>query len=328
MFSELNNLKNITEVDAYSSLCGITFQELKDNFQYGIHKFAEQKNCTPEEMIDKLREQYDGYHFTKSMVDIFNPFSLLNAFSDCEMDSYWFQTGTPTLVINMLRAHKGEWKFDIENIDGTNPMAKSRFNTPLEQATEPLPFLYQAGYLTIKEYTEDNKYVLGVPNTEVRLGLLYNLIPLYSSMNPADTLDVSMSISSAFGKGDYDRALRYIQSFLAGLPVMQGEESLLRDIREREAYYHKQLFIIFRMLHDDAWADVPQAIGKPDIIVRTQKYIYIIEVKMDSTPKVALEQLEAKQYAVSYAMDGRELIKLGVNFSSETRTLEAWERGE
>jgi hypothetical protein len=328
MFSELNNLVNITDDDAYASLCGITLQELKDNFQYGICKFAKQEGCTSEEIVDKLREQYDGYHFTKSMVDIFNPFSLLYSFSRCEMDSYWFQTGTPTLAINMLRAHKGEWRFNIEDIDGTRPMAKSRFNTPLELATEPLPFLYQAGYLTIKEYTEDNKYVLGVPNTEVRLGLLYNLIPLYSSMNPADTLDVSMSISSAFGKGDYDRALRYIQSFLAGLPVMQGEASLLQDIREREAYYHKQLFIIFRMLHDDAWADVPQAVGKPDIIVRTRKYIYIIEVKLDSTPKIALEQMAEKQYAVPYAMDGRELVKLGVTFSSETRTLEAWERGE
>jgi hypothetical protein len=207
-------------------------------------------------------------------------------------------------------------------------MAQSRFSTPLEQATEPLPFLYQAGYLTIKEYTEENKYVLGVPNTEVRLGLLHNLIPLYSAMNPADALDVSMDISSAFGKGDYDRALSLVQSFLAGIPVMQGEESSLRDIRARETYYHKQLFIIFRLLHNQAWAEVQQAVGKPDIVVKTRKYIYIIEVKLDSTPQVALEQIEAKQYAAPYATDGREIVKLGVNFSSETRTIDSWERGE
>jgi hypothetical protein len=279
-------------------------------------------------MVDRLREQYDGYHFTKSMKDVFNPYSLLNAFSDCDLNSYWFQTGTPTLVINMLKAHKGEWNFDIESINGTKSMALSRFNTPLEQATEPLPFLYQAGYLTIKEYTEDNKSVLGVPNTEVRLGLLHNLIPLYSAMNPADALDVSMDISSAFGKGDYDRALSLVQSFLAGVPVMQGEESSLKDIRARETYYHKQLFIIFRLLHNQAWAEVQQAVGKPDIVVKTRKYIYIIEIKLDSTPQVALEQIEAKQYAAPYATDGREIIKLGVNFSSETRTLDAWERAE
>jgi hypothetical protein len=328
MFSELNNLKNITNEDAYASLCGITLPELKDNFQYGIRKFAEKEGCTPEEMVNRLREQYDGYHFTKSMIDVFNPYSLLNAFSDCDLNSYWFQTGTPTLVINMLKAHKGEWIFDIENIDGTKSMALSRFNTPLEQATEPLPFLYQAGYLTIKECTDNNKYVLGVPNTEVRLGLLHNLIPLYSAMNPADALDVSMDISSAFGKGDYDRALSLVQSFLADIPVMQGEESSLRDIRARETYYHKQLFIIFRLLHNQAWAEMQQAVGKPDIVVKTRKYIYIIEIKLDSTPQVALEQIEAKQYATPYAMDGREIVKLGVNFSSETRTIDAWERKE
>jgi hypothetical protein len=243
------------------------------------------------------------------------------------LNSYWFQTGTPSFVINMLKAHKGEWQFDIESIDGTKSMALSRFNTPLEQATEPYPFLYQAGYLTIKECTENHKYVLGVPNTEVRLGLLHNLIPLYSAMNPADALDASMDISSAFGKGDYDKALGYVRSFLAEIPVMQGEESSLKDIRARETYYHKQLFIIFRMLHYDAWAEVQQAVGRPDIVVKTRKYIYIIEVKFDSTPQVALRQIEEKQYAVPYAMDGREIIKLGVNFSSETRTIDAWERG-
>jgi hypothetical protein len=221
MFSELNKLKNITEDNDYASICGITLPELKDNFGYGIRKFAEKRGCTPEEMVDILREQYDGYHFTDAMVDVFNPYSLLNAFLDCKLNSYWFQTGTPTLAINMLKAHKGEWQFDIEDIDGTRPVALSRFNTPLEQATEPLPFLYQAGYLTIKEHLEDNKYVLGVPNTEVRLGLLHNLIPLYSAMNPADALDVSMDISLALGKGDYDRALGLIRSFLSGIPLMQ-----------------------------------------------------------------------------------------------------------
>jgi hypothetical protein len=327
MFSELNNLKNISNLDDYASICGITVQELKDNFQYGIRQFAEKESCTPDKIIEKLRNQYDGYHFTDALVDVFNPFSLLNAFSDCKMDSYWFQSGTPTLAINMLKAHKGEWKFDIEDIDGTAPVALSRFNTPLEQATEPLPFLYQAGYLTIKSLSE-SKYVLGVPNAEVRVGLLRNLIPLYSAMNPADAYDVSFDISSALSKGDYDRALRCVQSFMAGIPVMQGEKSALKDIKARETYYHKQLFIIFRLLHEDAWADVSQAVGKPDIVVRTKKYIYIIEVKMDSTPEAALQQLEYMQYAVPYAMDGRELIKLGVNFSSKKRTIEEWKRGE
>jgi hypothetical protein len=328
MFSELNNLRNITNDNEYASLCGITLPELKDNFEYGIRKFAEKEGCTFDEMVERLREQYDGYHFTRGMVDVFNPFSLLNAFADCELNSYWFQTGTPTFAINMLKAHKGEWTLDIDDIDALPPANLSEFSTPLEQATKPLPFLYQAGYLTIKAYPgTGDKYILGVPNGEVRIGLLKNLIPLYTAMDPDKVYNVATDISYTLSQGDYDTALNLVRSFLAGIPVMQGEEASLKDIKARETYYHKQLYIIFRMLHDSAWAEVQQAVGRPDIIVKTSKYIYIIEVKLDSTPKVALEQIEAKHYAVPYAMDGREVIKIGVNFSSETRTIDAWERG-
>jgi hypothetical protein len=328
MFSELNNLVNITDDDDYASICGITLQELTDNFGYGIRKFAEKEGSTPERMIERLREQYDGYHFTKSMVDVFNPFSLLYAFTRCDLNSYWFQTGTPSFAINILKAHKGEWTLNIDDIDALPPANLSEFNTPLEQATKPLPFLYQAGYLTIKSYPgTGDKYILGVPNAEVRIGLLKNLIPLYTAMDPDKVYNVATDISYTLSQGDYDTALNLIRSFLAGVPVMQGEEASLQDMRARETYYHKQLFIIFRMLHDDAWAEVQQAVGRPDIVVKTRKYIYIIEVKLDSTPQVALEQLEAKQYAVPYAMEGKELVKLGVNFSSETRTIDAWERG-
>jgi hypothetical protein len=175
MFSELNNLKNITGREEYAAICGITLDELKENFQYGIRKFARQLGCTPEEMTEKLREKYDGYHFTRQMVDVFNPYSLLNAFDDCELGDYWFQTGTPSFVIDQLRNHKGKWKFEIEDIDGTSPMSLTDFNTPLEQADDPFPFLYQAGYLTIRSYDErSQRYVLGVPNAEVRIGLLRN----------------------------------------------------------------------------------------------------------------------------------------------------------
>jgi hypothetical protein len=329
MFSELNNLKNITNDDDYASICGITIPELKDNFDYGIRKFAEKEGCTPDVLIDKLRDQYDGYHFTKGLVDVFNPFSLLNAFSDCELNSYWFQTGTPSFAVNMLRAHQGEWTFDIESIESMEPMVASKFNTPLESARGPLPFLYQAGYFTIKDYVkEDDMYILGVPNTEVRLGLIQNLIPLYSSMDPDDTLGVARRMSNALNRGDYDKAFRLAQSFLAGLPYMAGEKDILADALRCEMYYHKILYTIFSLLHKGAHAQVRQAVGMPDIVVKTKKYIYVIEVKINSTPQVALEQIEAKQYAAPYLTDGREIVKLGVNFSSKTRTVDAWERGE
>jgi hypothetical protein len=228
----------------------------------------------------------------------------------------------------MLRAHQGEWKFDIESIESMEPMVASKFNTPLESARGPLPFLYQAGYFTIKDYVkEDDMYILGVPNTEVRLGLIQNLIPLYSSMDPDDTLGVARRMSNALNRGDYDKALRLAQSFLSGLPYMAGEADILADALRCEMYYHKILYTIFSLLHNGAHAQVRQAVGMPDIVVKTKKYIYVIEVKINSTPQVALEQIEAKQYAVPYLTDGREIVKLGVNFSSVTRTIDAWERG-
>jgi hypothetical protein len=329
MFSELNNLVNVTNINDYATLCGITLPELKDNFQYGIRQLATECHCTADEMTERLREQYDGYHFTDKLVDIFNPFSLLNAFAAGRLDDYWFQTGTPTFVIDMLRARKGQWKFNVEDIDSTEPTVLSAFNTPLEQARGPLPFLYQAGYLTIKEYIkEDNLYVLGVPNTEVRVGLIKNLIPLYSAMNPDESLAVAQRMSRALCQGDYDSALRMVQSFLAAVPFMEGDREILSHQEQCEAYYHRLLFIIFSLLHNGARAQVRQSVGMPDIVVTTRQYIYLIEVKLDSTPEAALRQIEEKHYAAPYLTEGKQIIKLGVNFSSATRTLGEWKRGE
>jgi hypothetical protein len=328
VFSELNKLKNITDLNEYSAICGITLQELKDNFGYGIRKFANQEGCTPEEMVEALRAQYDGYHFTKGMVDVFNPFSLLNAFSDCELNSYWFQTGTPLFAIDILREHKEDWTFRIEDIEGLSPMSLSDFNTPLEYALDPIPFLYQSGYLTIKSYDKEfDSYVLGVPNTEVRIGLVKNLIPLYSSMNVRDAANTAKNVSITLCKGDYDRALLYIQSFLAGIPFMPGDLEVLENEQKCEAYYHKIFFVVFAMLHNGAHAQVRQAVGMPDIVIKTQKYIYVIEVKINATPMVALAQIEEQQYAAPYLADGREIVKIGVNFSTKTRTIDKWERG-
>jgi hypothetical protein len=329
MFSELNNLKIITERDDYAALCGITLQELKDNFQYGIHEMAQKEGCSPEEMVEALREQYDGYHFTRQMTDIFNPYSLLNAFDDGELGDYWFRTGTPTFVIDMLRERKGQWKFDIEEIDGTEPLSLSDFNTPLEQADDPIPFLYQAGYLTIRSYDKVyDSYVLGVPNTEVRIGLVKNLIPLYSAMSVRDSFNTAKRMSVDLCQGNYDRALRLVQSFLASVPFMEGDRAILADQQRCEAYYHRLLFIVFSLLHNGVRAQVRQAVGMPDIVVTTRQYIYIIEVKLDSTPEAALRQIEEKQYAAPYLTEGKEIVKLGVNFSSETRSIGEWKRGE
>jgi hypothetical protein len=228
----------------------------------------------------------------------------------------------------MLKAHKEDWVFNMENIEALPPMSLEDFSTPLENATDPIPVLYQAGYLTIKSYDKEyNNYVLGVPNTEVRIGLMKNLIPVYSSLNAKDAANTANNVSVALNKGDYDRAMGFIQSFLSGIPFLPGDKEVLADELKCEAYYHKVFYVIVAMLNNGAHGQVRQALGVPDIVIETREYIYVIELKINSTPQVALRQLDELNYALPYAMDGKELVKLGVNFSTATRTIDTWERG-
>ncbi len=327
IFSELNNLKDITNSDVYASICGITMPELVNNFQYGINSLAEKKRCTPDDVVEMLRNQYDGYHFSKMMVDVFNPFSLLNAFDDNELEDYWYQTGTPTLLIKMLTAKRGDWRFTIEDLEATKPMSLKRFNTSLELCTGPIPLLYQAGYLTIKSYDENSDlYVLGVPNTEVRVGLLLNLLPLYSEIDADDTFDASKAIAADLRDGQCDMALTRIKELLASIPFMRGDRDILGDAEKTEAYYHRLFFVIFKMLHRDVTAEVRSARGAADIVVKTKRYIYVIEIKIDSTADEALRQIDANGYAIPYLTDGRNVVKLGVNFSTVTRTIAEWKQ--
>jgi hypothetical protein len=228
----------------------------------------------------------------------------------------------------MLKAHKEDWVFNMENIEALPPMSLEDFSTPLENATDSIPVLYQAGYLTIKSYDKEyDNYVLGVPNTEVRIGLMKNLIPIYSSLSARDAANTAKNVSVALSKGDYNRAMGFIQSFLSSIPFLPGDKEVLADELKCEAYYHKVFYIIVAMLNNGAHGQVRQALGVPDIVIETGEYIYVIELKINSTPQVALRQLEEMNYALPFAMDGRELVKLGVNFSTEARTIDAWERG-
>jgi hypothetical protein len=183
IFRELNNLKNISRNKVYNDICGITKQELIDNFQYGIKKMSKEFSCTADEILLKLTDSYDGYHFCEDTEGLFNPFSLLNAFDDSRLGSYWFSSGTPTSLVRMLKKYKDEGKFEIEMLDSLEPVDASEFESPLEMQTGPLPLLYQAGYLTIKDYDpESSVYTLAIPNSEVRVGLLKNILPLYAEV--------------------------------------------------------------------------------------------------------------------------------------------------
>jgi hypothetical protein len=327
IFSELNNLKIISRSDAYASICGITEQELLDNFQYGITNIAAKFKCTKAEAIERLKEAYDGYHFSEDSEGVFNPFSLLNAFSDNKLGSYWFGSGTPHSLVEMLKRYKEDGKFDIEMIESTKPVSITKLEAPIELQSGPLPLLYQAGYVTIKGYDEEtSQYYLGIPNTEVRVGLLQNLLPLYADVDSGDAESIVARASAAFRKGDVDGALQLLQSMLASIPFMKGDKDILADAEKTEAHYHIIFYFFFRMLSNEVYAEVRNAVGATDVVIKTPKYIYVVEIKIDSSADVALKQIETKGYATPYISDGREIVKLGLNFSTETRTISEWKQ--
>jgi hypothetical protein len=325
IFSELNNLKIISLSKEYASICGITEQELRDNFQYGIAKMADQFGCSKDDVVKKLKETYDGYHFYQDSEGLFNPFSLLNAFDDTALGSYWFRSGTPHSLVEMLRRYKERGQFKVEDLEHGQPLAAGKFESPIEAQTGPMPLLYQAGYLTIKGYDSDSSlYTLGIPNTEVRVGLLQNLLPLYADFDAYDAEGFAALTSAAFRKGDVDGAMKQFQSMMASIPYMKGDKDVLADAEKTEAHYHILFYFFFRMLHKDVYAEVRNAVGATDVVIKTPKYIYVVEIKIDSSAEVALKQIDDKGYATPYLADGRQLIKIGVNFSTATRTVSNW----
>jgi hypothetical protein len=327
IFSELNNLEIISQSCDYATICGITERELRDNFQCGLEAMAKEFNCSTDEILSKLRDTYDGYHFCANSVGVFNPFSLLNAFKQNTLGSYWFGSGTPISLIKSLERFKREGKFKIEMLDSPKPVSLSRMETPIEMQTGPIPLLYQAGYLTIKGYDRDtSQYILGIPNSEVRMGLMQNLLPLYAEVDSDEVDTTTANASAAFRRGDVDAAMRLFQSMLASVPFMKGDKEILADAQKTEAHYHILFYFFFRMLHNEVYAEVRNAVGASDVVIKTPKYIYVVEIKIDSDADAALKQIEERGYATPYLADGREIIKLGVNFSTETRTISGWRR--
>jgi hypothetical protein len=323
IFSELNNLDIISRTGKYASICGITEAELRQYFPQGIASLAQTLNCTTDEVILKLKDAYDGYHFFENSDGLFNPYSLLSAFHNNKMDSYWFRSGTPHFLIEMLKRYEEVGKFDIEMLDSIEPVDAADFETPLELQSGPLPLLYQAGYLTIKDYdAESSVYTLAIPNSEVRVGLLKNLLPLYADVKNINS--VVSRTSTAFRKGEVEQAMQLFQSMLASIPYMRGDKDILNDTEKTEAYYHRIFYFFFRMLYNEVYAEIRNAIGATDVMIKTPKFIYIVEIKINASADVALRQIEEKGYATPYLTDGRTIVRIGVNFSTETRTISEW----
>ena len=311
VFSDLNNLNDLSMWNKYIDICGISDKELHDNLEEEMHEFAEAQGMTYEQFRDKLREYYDGYHFTQNSIGIYNPFSLLNAFDRKEFGSYWFETGTPTYLIELLK----RYHYDLEHMAHAETYADVLNSIYGDE--EPLPVIFQSGYLTIKGYNEEfGLYRLGFPNREVEEGFVKFLIPYYTRFNKIEAPFEIQRFVQEIRAGEPDAFFRRLQSFFADTPY-----ELVKDL---ELHYQNVLFIVFKLVGFYVKAEYHTSQGRIDLVLQTDKYIYVMEFKLDGTAEEALHQINDKQYALPFAADSRKVLKIGVNFSNTTRNIERW----
>lgn len=313
IFSELNNIKNISMKDEYSDICGITKEQLLTNFKDGIETMAAHNSLTFNETVEKLKEHYDGYHFTPNSPDIFNPYSIINALDDRDFNSYWFTSGTPTFLIELLQ------KNGIDMLQLDNLWARdNRFDVPTDSVTDPIPVLYQSGYLTIKEYNSKLRmYRLGFPNEEVRQGFSESLYRYYAPtmMGELDTV-VYKYREKVLLEDDIEAFLPYLQTFYDKFPYT--------IINNNERHYQAVMFTIFSMLGADVKVEEPTPDGRIDMVLKTDTAIYVFELKYNKSADIAIQQIKQKDYAKIYVGDGRKIVKVGINFSEDRRRLENW----
>ena len=318
VFSGFNQPKDISMFDKYEALCGITEEELHTRFAESIREMAASEGCTEEEMRQRFKRHYDGYHFSEGMTDIYNPFSVLNAFDSQRIRDYWFASGTPTYLIRLMNHfHEG-----IDQLTGKY-YSLDEFVNYKADTEYPLPMIYQSGYLSIKDYDKDsNLFLLDFPNNEVKSGFL--------AMVAANYLQCKMPLESwmvkavfALKRGQLDEFRKMLTSFLAGIPYTMRRKE---NEPERERYFQYTFYLLLRLMSVyTVLVEKEQSEGRVDCIVETPQYVYIFEFKLDGTATEALQQIEEKGYAREYEADARQVVKVGVNFSSKTGTIEEWE---
>ena len=321
VFSTINNLKNVTLLPRFSSICGITEQEVKDVFPEDIKAMADTLGFTDDEMFQRIKLRYDGYHFSEISEDIYNPYSLLNAFGDQKLDNYWFASGTPTFLIRQMQ----HFKTDIMSLDKLVVPA-SAFDQPTENMQNALPLLYQSGYLTIKDYDREiEAYTLSIPNQEVRIGYAKWLLPIYTGLDDADVqMGFAAKFWRALKRGDVDLAMREMQAYVAGIPYVEGFKEKLKDAATKESFYEYTMYLIFSMLNVYAKTQVKCSGGRADMVVWMPDTVYVFELKVNGTAREALEQIDSRGYALPYKTDTHKVVKVGVKFNAETRVPEEW----
>lgn len=312
IFSDLNNLNDITLDRRYDTLCGITEAEIRDSLTYGVHKLADEYELTYEECLDLLKENYDGYHFSEKLRDIYNPFSIMNALDKLHIGSYWFETGTPTFLARMVRNNQLSLS-ELDNID----IDQTRILSVDLLSSDPIPLLFQSGYLTIKQFDREfREYRLGFPNREVKEGFLKFLLPLYTPIRQGASLFDIRRFATELRDGEPDKFMQRFSSLFADFPYDQ--------IMDCEMHYHNVIYLTFTLLGFYVRSEYKTSAGRSDIILFTDKYIYIFEFKYDKSADVAIKQINNRNYAAPFAADQREIFKIGVNFSSATRNIDSW----
>ena len=312
IFSELNNLTNISMDAEYAGICGITEEELTGQLSDYVDSIADNQGKTHDEVLQQLKKNYDGYHFSWPSPDIFNPFSLLTAFAKRKIGSYWFASGTPTYLIEMMR------KFGVapSQIGPTEAMA-SAFDAPTERMTSLIPLLYQSGYLTIKDYyEEDNIYVLDIPNKEIRIGLMESLLPSYVQSGFNAGLVTVSKMNRALRQGDLDGMLRLLQQYLLTIPQC--------DNTNYEGHYQQLLFVIFSLLGEYVDVEVRTATGRVDMVMQAFGKLYLFELKLNRSAAAAMQQINLNDYPARFSQCGLPIVKVGINFDTATRTVSDW----
>lgn len=312
IFSELNNLDNISMYDQYSAICGISQTELTTVMKRDVEGLGKALGMSYDECLEALRNYYDGYHFSENSEDVFNPFSLIKALNAQKIGSYWFGSGTPTFILKQLE----KFNVNLTTLDGQDVVLSSFDQSP-EEMTDALPLLYQSGYLTIKKYDPMfRQYTLGIPNKEVRDGLLNSLIPRYVNPHRVENDAFLLGFCKAVYRGDIEEALEHMRTYMATIPY---------DLENHtEKHYQTIFYLMFSFLNIYIRTEVKSAIGRADAVMHMPDTIYVFELKVDKSADEALAQIDSKGYMLPYRANGKRLVKVGISFDSKQRTIAEW----
>ena len=321
IFSELNNLKQVSMFDEYSGLCGITQKELDTVLRPCVEEYAEALNVTADDAYAKLKHNYDGYHFSENSQDVYAPYSLLNALNDKATRNYWFESGTMTSLIDHLRHFPDFNPLDYDGVE----VELDSFNAPCEYAATPIPMLYQSGYLTIASFDKDlETYTLHFPNYEVRQGMVSGLTNYLMNTPNLERNATILSMARSLLKSDLSAALTELRSYIASIPydIITRKEWMAK--KTREDFYKLLMYVVFSLLNSKVNTEVKSIKGRADVVVKTKDNIFVLELKVDDSVDNALVQIDSTGYAIPYESDGRKVTKCGVSISSEARNITHW----